>query len=404
MDREKTQTGQTMPMQTELADLCGAEDLARDHEVSFIIPGLSALSRRSRNEALLPSRDPPATSGQLSPFPTTRYYGSKRRQTDWLREELGRLEGCTALDAFGGTGVVSHLLSQLGWDVTYNDVFQFNTISARALFSSTTVQLTAADVASILRAVQPRPGFIHATFANLYFTDEENAWLDGFMTALAHVEPACKDLLLHCLFQACLKKRPYNLFHRANLNLRKSRVQVKFGNRTTWEKSFAEHILSTFEEVRRMQRGWGGTVRVTAGQSAEEIGAGYDFVYVDPPYFKRTRATDSYLSRYHFLEGLARYEEWPRMLDVGDRLRRIEASTVSEWTDKRLFLLNIAALIQTHRKAKFALSYVSGEHPSEQELFALFCDSFSRVRLSRRAYSRALSKQKFFELLLIGEP
>lgn len=391
-------------MQTELAEFWEAEDLSLDDDVSSIIPASSAMSRQYRDDARLQSRDAPATFGQPSPFPTTRYYGSKRRQMDWLREEFRRLEGCTALDAFGGTGAVSHLLSQLGWDVTYNDVFQFNTISARALFSSATVQLSAADVASILRAVQPRPGFIHATFADLYFTDEENAWLDGFMTALAHVEPACKDLLLHCLFQACLKKRPYNLFHRANLKLRQSRVEVQFGNRTTWEKSFAEHILSTFEEVRQMQRGRGGNVRVTAGRAAEDIAAGYDFVYIDPPYFKRARATESYLSRYHFLEGLARYEEWPNLLDGGDRLRRIQASTVNEWTNKTALSRNIAALIQTHRKAKFALSYVSGEHPSEEELFALFCDNFSRVRLSRRAYGRALSKQKFFELLLIGEP
>lgn len=393
-----------MSMQTELAELWVAEDLALSDEMSSIIPTSSTISWRSRDNARLASREASATFGQPSPFPSTRYYGSKRRQMDWLREEFGQLKGRTALDAFGGTGAVSHLLSQLGWDVTYNDVFQFNTISARALFSSATTRLSTTDVVSILRAVQPRPGFIHATFADLYFTDEENAWLDGFMTTLAHVEPACKDLLLHCLFQACLKKRPYNLFHRANLKLRQSRVEVQFGNRTTWEKSFDEHILSTFEEVRQMQRGLGRTIRVTAGRSAEEIASGFDFVYVDPPYFKRARATDSYLSRYHFLEGLARYEEWPRMLDDGDRLRRIETSTVSEWTDKRALTRNIATLIQTHRKAKFALSYVSGEYPSEEELFALFCDNFSRVHLSRRAYGRALSKQKFSELLLIGEP
>lgn len=393
-----------MPLHTELAELWEAEDLALDNEVSFIIPASSGLSRRSRDDARMPSRDAPATFGQLSPFPTTRYYGSKRRQMGWLQEEFGRLEGCTALDAFGGTGAVSHLLSQLGWDVTYNDVFQFNTISARALFSSALVQLSAVDLASFLQAVRPCPGFIHATFANLYFTDEENAWLDGFMTALAHVEPACKDLLLHCLFQACLKKRPYNLFHRANLKLRQSRVEVQFGNRTTWEKSFSEHILSTFDEVRQMQRGLRGRVSVTAGRAAEDIAPGYDFVYIDPPYFKRAKTTESYLSRYHFLEGLARYEEWPYLLDGGDRLRRIQASKVNEWTDKAALTRNIATLIQTHRKAKFALSYVSGEHPSEEELFALFCNSFSRVRLSRRAYGRALSKQKFFELLLIGEP
>ncbi|WCM88287.1 DNA adenine methylase [Acidovorax sp. NCPPB 3576] len=391
-------------MQTELAESWEAEELALDVEASPIISASSAISRRFREDAQLSSREVSAAFGEPIPFPTTRYYGSKRRQMGWLREEFGRLEGCTALDAFGGTGAVSHLLSQMGWDVTYNDIFQFNTISARALFSSARVPLSTAGVASILRTVKPRPGFIHANFAGLYFTDEENAWLDGFMTTLTQVEPACKDLLLHCLFQACLKKRPYNLFHRANLKLRQSRVKVQFGNRTTWEKSFAEHILSTFEEVRHMQRGVGGSVTVTAGRSAEEIIPGYDFVYVDPPYFKRTRDTESYLSRYHFLEGLARYDEWPQLLDGGDRLQRIKASTVSEWTSKAALKSDIAALIQTHRNAKFALSYVSGEHPSEAELFDLFCDNFSRVRLSRRAYSRALSKKKFFELLLIGEP
>ncbi|MBV7417170.1 DNA adenine methylase [Comamonas sp. CMM03] len=391
-------------MQTEFAELREVEDLVLSDMVSSIIPASSTLSRRFSDDARLPPRGGRVALCQLSPFPTTRYYGSKRRQMDWLHEELRGLEGRTVLDAFGGTGAVSHLLSQLGWDVTYNDVFQFNTISARALFSSAKVQLSVSDVASILQAVEPCQGFIHATFANLYFTDEENAWLDGFMLALTNIEPACKDLLLHCLFQACLKKRPYNLFHRANLKLRQSKVEVQFGNRTTWEKSFAEHILSTFKEVRQMQRGLGGSISVTAGRAAEDIAPGYDLVYVDPPYFKRTKSTDSYLSRYHFLEGLARYEEWPHLLEGGDRLRRIQTSTVSEWTDKAALTRNIEALIQTHRQAKFAMSYVSGEHPSEAELFALFSDNFSRVRLSRRAYGRALSKNKFFELLLIGEP
>ncbi|MDH1701950.1 DNA adenine methylase [Comamonas terrigena] len=391
-------------MQTEFAELREVEDLVLSDMASSIIPTSSTLSRRFSDDARLPPRGGRVALCQLSPFPTTRYYGSKRRQMDWLHEELSGLGGRTVLDAFGGTGAVSHLLSQLGWDVTYNDVFQFNTISARALFSSAKVQLSVSDVASILQAVEPCQGFIHATFANLYFTDEENAWLDGFMLALTNIEPACKDLLLHCLFQACLKKRPYNLFHRANLKLRQSKVEVQFGNRTTWEKSFAEHILSTFKEVRQMQRGLGGSISVTAGRAAEDIAPGYDLVYVDPPYFKRTKSTDSYLSRYHFLEGLARYEEWPHLLEGGDRLRRIQTSTVSEWTDKAALTRNIEALIQTHRQAKFAMSYVSGEHPSEAELFALFSDNFSRVRLSRRAYGRALSKNKFFELLLIGEP
>ncbi|AVT12344.1 DNA adenine methylase [Paracidovorax avenae] len=381
-----------------------ATDKSLNNEAFSTAPTQRASSWQFCDDGHNLMQESPVAFNRPSPFPTTRYYGSKRRQMSWLHEEFGRLEGYAALDAFGGTGAVSHLLSQMGWYVTYNDVFQFNTISARALFSSARVKLSASEVASILRTVQPHPGFIHATFAGLYFTNEENAWLDGFMTTLTHVDPDYKDLLLHCLFQACLKKRPYNLFHRANLTIRQSRVKVQFGNRTTWEKSFEEHILSTFEEVRHMQKALANNIRVTSGMSAEEISPNYDFIYVDPPYFKLGQSTESYLSRYHFLEGLARYEEWPLLLDSSDRLRRIEASTVNEWTDKKSLIRNIEAMIKTHRKAKFALSYVSGEHPSEEELFSLFCKNFSRTRLSRRKYGRALSKKKFFELLLIGEP
>jgi hypothetical protein len=35
------------------------------------------------------------------------------------------------------------------------------------------------------------------------------------------------------LCQACLAKRPYNLFHRANLYMRTQDVERSFGNKTT---------------------------------------------------------------------------------------------------------------------------------------------------------------------------
>lgn len=51
-------------------------------------------------------------------FPSTRFYGSKRRQLSWLQTELSRVQGTTALDAFGGTGAVSYLLGKLGFQTT----------------------------------------------------------------------------------------------------------------------------------------------------------------------------------------------------------------------------------------------------------------------------------------------
>ena len=45
-------------------------------------------------------------------------------------------------------------------------------------------------------------------------------------------------LARHALNQACLMKRPFNLFHRKNLYIRTANVERQFGNKTTWETPF----------------------------------------------------------------------------------------------------------------------------------------------------------------------
>ncbi|NKI69005.1 adenine methyltransferase [Collimonas pratensis] len=337
-------------------------------------------------------------------FPSTRFYGSKRRQLTWLREEFKSLEGVTALDAFGGTGAVSHLLRDLGWETTYNDIFEFNIISARTLFSDSTHRLSEDTLLKFLNRVRPTEGFITATFEGLYFTTQENMWLDGFMACLPSELEKNRDLLLHCLFQACLKKRPFNLFHRANLNLRHSEMPVQFGNRSTWNKSFDTHILTTYREVQLAQTARAQSIQVTSGLCAGKIAPGFDLVYLDPPYFKRAkRNTETYLERYHFLEGLARYDEWPSLIDQNSSLRAIKRPYRLEWTNKQELLVNLQHMIKKHSGAKFALSYVADEEPTEEELFNLFRENFDRVRLSRRSFNRVLSKKRPFEILLIGQ-
>ena len=70
-----------------------------------------------------------SSSGTLMPavvslvrFPRTRYQGSKRKLAATIVEQLRDLEFTTVLDAFGGTGAVSHAFKAIGKHVTYNDV------------------------------------------------------------------------------------------------------------------------------------------------------------------------------------------------------------------------------------------------------------------------------------------
>lgn len=336
-------------------------------------------------------------------FPSTRFYGSKRRHLSWLRSELGALSGRTALDAFGGTGAVSHLLTSLGWQTTYNDIFEFNTISARAIFSQSTMKYSEVDLKRFLTSVEPKNGFIAETFDGIYFYREENKWLDGFMNNVVDESKETRCLLLYCLFQACLKKRPFNLFHRANLNLRGSKIPVQFGNRTTWNTPFIDHILTAYRELRRSQSRKSALIEVTNGMCARDVGGDFDLIYLDPPYFKQTkRNTDTYLQRYHFLEGLARYKEWPALIDKNSPQKVIAGPYRNEWTNKRDLVGQIEQLIHQHRDATFALSYVSDEEPTETELFELFGDYFDHVRMSRRSFNRVLSNKESFEILITG--
>lgn len=348
---------------------------------------------------------PRAQAKDGSDFPSTRYYGSKKRQLEWLREEFVRIRGNTILDAFGGTGAVSHLWRSLGWKVTYNDVFTFNNISARAIFSDSTHVHSENSVREFLHEVQPLTGFISRTFEGLYFLPDENAWLDGLLVKLQGQGESFRCLLLHCLFQACLQKRPFNLFHRANLHLRTSGGVVKFGNRTTWARPFRELMLNAYREVARMQTSaMHLPVQVARPGPADTVPGTFDAVYLDPPYLHRARKTESYLHRYHFLEGLARYDEWPRLIDTRSPIRQIKEGTVPEWASKMDFRENLVGLIEKYRNSQVILSYVSDEFPSESDLIEIFRSNFDNVRVSRRSFSRALSKKKFFEVLLSGRP
>ena len=47
-------------------------------------------------------------------FPTTRYQGSKQKYADWIWHCIRYIPFETALDPFGGTGCIAHLLKQEG--------------------------------------------------------------------------------------------------------------------------------------------------------------------------------------------------------------------------------------------------------------------------------------------------
>ena len=61
----------------------------------------------------------------------------------WFGSDLG---GCTALDAFGGSGIVGYTLKAVGYEVTINDFLAFPCEIARAAIENDEVTLDDLDL------------------------------------------------------------------------------------------------------------------------------------------------------------------------------------------------------------------------------------------------------------------
>lgn len=343
----------------------------------------------------------------LTLFPKTRYYGSKKRILGWIYENLKDLEYQTVLDCFGGTASVSLLFQAMGKDITFHDALQSNTISAKVLLRGGISSKQLIKFENFFNEIKPiQTGFISQTFQTIYFTDEENNWLDGAIEAIKSLKnKADRELCLYVLFQASMMKRPYNLFHRANLYLRNADVKRSFGNLTTWNTPFPETAKKILYELHKLPNRHEHDFCVLSPSSAEEIPAKYDLIYIDPPYISDTTKNDGYWKKYHFLEGIAQYDKWHSMIDDSHKTKMLHMNPhIKKWESKHEFTQRLFSLIEQHKNSIVVLSYMTNAIPSVKELEDFFRIHFKQVILNLQPLNHALAKAKRTEILLIGIP
>lgn len=344
-------------------------------------------------------------AGATARFPATRYQGSKAKLVDWIWRQISRLPFTTCLDAFGGTGAVAYRLKQAGKQVTYNDVLLFNYHIGRALVENSAARLQQEDVQWVLSRHDeiPYPSFVARNFSSIYFTDEENAWIDRTITNIRQLSDPCKfALAFFALCQACIVKRPYNLFHRKNLYIRLAEVPRSFGNKTSWDRPFDEWFR-VFAEQANATIFDNGKKNVAVNCDALDVPGQYDLVYVDTPYMSGKGIAVDYRGFYHFLEGLASYDEWADKIDLKSKHRRL-VPLESEWTDRKRIHGAFDRLFRRYRDSIIVVSYRSDGIPSEGELLTLL-EKHKQHVLTRHFgnYKYVLSKNsESKEILLIG--
>lgn len=304
---------------------------------------------------------------------------------------------------------MSLLFKAMGKSVTYHDGLRFNEDVGRTVLADSPA-LSRVDVEKTIKAVKPCSGIVSKNFAGIFFKRAENAWLDGFAKmAIRREWPVSEHALLHYLiYQACLKKRPFNLFHRANLRLRTNNAVTRsFGNAVTWNRSFVHHALQAYDELHKFQMRAEGAVSILPSGDAARISAGYDLVYIDPPYVNREDRynRDNYWRRYNFLEGLSQYRQWAMLIDVESDIRMFTPPQwFNDWSRARSFKERLFSFVDHHKHSIVVLSYVSGAIPSESEIKAHFKTRFTRVVIRHAEHNHALSKERKRELLFIGYP
>lgn len=340
------------------------------------------------------------------PFPSTRYQGSKLKLVNWIWDCIKHLPFDTALDAFGGTGCVSHMLKSHGVQVTYNDLLRFNHLIGVALIENNGTRLSSEDIDWLLTGHETigYPTFIADTFKDIYYTDEENRWLDRVSTNIRHLNNHYKQALAYfALFQACIIKRPYNLFHRKNLYLRTAQVERTFGNKTTWDKSFEVWFRQFVAEANAAVFGNGRSNRAL-NQDVLEIDPGpYDLVYIDPPYVSANGTGVDYLDFYHFLEGLVDYENWPRRIDYRTKHRKLRHNK-SVWANKNRIRDAFDRLFAHFSDCILVVSYRENGIPSPEELHKLLQRHKGQIdELHGHDYQYVLSNGATRELLLIAQ-
>jgi len=338
-------------------------------------------------------------------FPSSRYQGSKVKLVDWIWEQIADLNFVTCLDAFGGTGAVGYRLKQAGKRVTYNDLLRFNYYIGLALIENEQALLSSGEVDWLLLR-HPEiayPRFVQDNFPDTYFTDDENAWIDRTITNIRRLTAPYKfALAFFALCQACIIKRPYNLFHRKNLYIRFAEVERSFGNKTTWDRPFDEWFRIFAMEANRAVFDNDQENRAL-NFDALDVPGDYDLVYIDTPYISKKGTSLDYLAFYHFLEGLTMYDEWAKHIDLRSKHRRLKPQP-SGWTDKRRIHSAFDRLFRRYAESILVVSYRSDGIPSESELVSLLKRYKRHVRAEHFGpYKYVLSTNaKSREILLIG--
>ncbi|MDR3256204.1 MAG: DNA adenine methylase [Endomicrobium sp.] len=337
-------------------------------------------------------------------FPTTRYQGSKSKLVKWIEYHTKSLNFKTVIDAFGGTGCVAHMFKNNNKCIIYNDLLKFNYYIGLALIENSEILLDDNDIDFVLTKQKNinYPSFVADTFKEIYFTDDENKWLDFVITNISLIKDKYKQALAYyALFQSCIIKRPYNLFHRKNLYIRNADVKRSFGNKVSWDTSFDFYFRKFVNEANKAVFS-NGCMNKSENKDIFELDANADLIYIDSPYISQKGIGVNYLDFYHFLEGLTEYNSWQQKININSKHKKIN-SMPNVWNDKDKIEKAFDNLFKKYKNSILVVSYRNDGIPSISKLIELLAKYKKSIDVKQLDYKYVLSCKDSREILIIAK-
>lgn len=340
-------------------------------------------------------------------FPQTRYQGSKFKLLPWISDSLSsmNLNYQTVLDAFSGTSSISYLFKTLNKTVISNDIMPCNYYTSKALIQNNDITLNQEDICFLLQKHSNSivyENFISHTFQNIYYTDEENQWLDIVTQNILKLNCEYKkSIAFWALFQSCIIKRPYNLFHRKNLHIRMANVPRTFGNKTTWDKTF-EYFFQKFILEANQAIFSNSYSHQSYCEDIFQLNIPQpDLVYIDPPYIPQKGSKTTYYDFYHFLNGLADYSNWKQKIDYSSKNLKL-ISPYSIWEDKKNIIHAFQILFEKFQKSTLVISYRNDGIPNIEDLLLELKKYGKKTSVYFIDYQYVFSKNNTQEVLIIA--
>jgi len=319
---------------------------------------------------------------QVKKYPSTRYMGSKQKLLGYIWAVAAQFEFKSVLDLFGGSGIVSYMFKCQGKKVLTNDYMHFSSRLSLALIQNNKTVLSKKDIAMLCNQDVVTDNFVSNTFKELYFSDEDNSFIDVVRTNIKTFKSKIKkDIAISALIRACLKKRPRGIFTYTGLRYDDGRRDLKL--------TLEEQFISAIEQINNavFDNGQINSSRQGDAMESRQIA---DLVYIDPPYYSPL-SDNEYVRRYHFLEGLAR--DWEGV-DIQENTKTKKfKSYPTPFSSYQTAYDAFDTLFRRHKNSIIMVSYSSNSLPTQEQMIELLSKYKSQVEVISINHTYSLGNQ-----------